>query len=217
MSAGGFDKWLAIAWLPQNDGQPYHVSEGDSGGPTAWGITWGTFVAWRKAHGQKTPFLSDLQAATKDELSLILRTWFWNAVQGDVLPLGLDLMVAEGAMLSGSGTAARVLQGVLGVTADGAIGPQTLGAAGAADPTANVTAFCDAYVAHVNALADAATFRGGWDRRIDDDRVTALGWLGGADVPQDSAWQPVNAGATTVNALDTADGLNDAELQDLAG
>jgi lysozyme family protein len=52
---------------------------------------------------------------------------YWMPIQAPLLPAGLDLSLFDDAWNTGVETAARKLQGVLGTTQDGAIGPVTLG------------------------------------------------------------------------------------------
>jgi lysozyme family protein len=53
---------------------------------------------------------------------------------GNSLFPGLDLMVFDHGVVAGESTSAMNLQEVLRVTADGWIGPQTIGATGNYDP-----------------------------------------------------------------------------------
>ncbi len=177
MSEPGFQRCLAVAWGPENDGQPLHTTRGDAGGATSWGVTYALFAAWRLAHHQPYPSVSDFAAASKDELTNIIRTWIWLPVRGDSLPVGPDLMLFEMAFMSGPGTAARVLQGVLGVRVDGAIGDITLAAVGAYKPIVLIELLTTAYLQHVNRLGTAPLFGDGWDRRIEADEATAQGWI----------------------------------------
>jgi lysozyme family protein len=177
VSEAGFQRCLAVAWLPQNDGQPLHTTSGDPGGATNWGVTYALFAAWRLAHHMPYPSVSDFAAATKDEMANIIRAWIWLPVHGDSLPVGPDLMLFEMALMSGPGTAARVLQGVLGVPADGAIGDITLAAVGAYKPIVLIELLTTAYLRHVNGLSTAPLFGDGWDRRIEADEATAQSWI----------------------------------------
>lgn len=122
------DNWnraLKFVWLPQNDGQPFHVTPGDPGGGTAWGVTETT---WLHAidMGLVEPGL--LAEASIQDLAKILHVFYWNACQCDALPDGVDIVVFDIAMLSGPGRAARILQHCVGVKEDGHVGPITLAA-----------------------------------------------------------------------------------------
>lgn len=92
----------------------------DPGGATNMGITRRTLAAWR-GHPVSVQDVRDL---TKSEAMAIYKAHYWDAVQGDRLPRGLDYAVYDYAVNSGPGRAARDLQRCLGVTVDGIIGAQ---------------------------------------------------------------------------------------------
>lgn len=96
----------------------------DPGGATNHGITLATLSHWR---GQ-TCTVDDVRNLGQDEATTIYRASYWNVVAGDELPAGLDLIVFDCAVNQGPGTAARILQTVVGVPVDGQIGPATLAA-----------------------------------------------------------------------------------------
>ena len=54
---------------------------------------------------------------------------YWQKLSCDQLPNGLDLLVFDAAANEGPTLAARMLQTVLKVTEDGAVGPSTIKAA----------------------------------------------------------------------------------------
>lgn len=198
MTQSAYDRCLAIAWEPSNDGQPLHLTTGDPN-PTAWGVIFSNFVAWRLQHGLARPSLTDFSHATQAELSSIIRAWIWNAVQGDEMAEGLNLVVFEAAFMSGPGHAVRPLQTVLGVTDDGDLGAETMAALrGAHDVCDLIQRYVSGYMAYVNGIETAPRFAGGWDRRITDDQRTALGWAGGT------------APVVAVAAADSGDPVGDA-------
>jgi lysozyme family protein len=178
VSEAGFLRCLnGATWRPENDGQPYHVTPGDAGGATAWGVTFATFAAWRRLNGYPWPVLRDLETAPVSELQEVIHAVAWCPVKGDALPVGVDLLAFEAAVMSGAGRAARVLQGCVGAAQDGVLGPVSMGLIAAADPVQLVDAFAQAYRAFVDGLGSAPRFAGGWDRRIAEDAALAAGWL----------------------------------------
>ena len=79
----------------------------------------------------------DIRALTRDEAIAIYRRDFWDALHLDFLPAPLAAMLFEGAVNQGPGSAKgfiRALQGLLGVPADGVIGPLTGQACRGHDP-----------------------------------------------------------------------------------
>ncbi len=177
MSIPGFDRCLAVTWQPDNDGQPFHTTRGDAGGATAWAVTFAIYAAWERAHGRPWPTVAQFRQATQADLSTILHAWFWLPVQGDVLPAGIDLMAFECCILSGQGTAVDLLQTVACVKVDGRLGPITLAAIAAMDPTAFVDSFAAVYEARLRDMHGAAEFDAGWSRRLLADAALARQWI----------------------------------------
>ncbi len=65
IAADRFPACLEFTWRTDEDGQPQHVTPGDSGGPTACGVTLETYAGYRKAHRFLHTAASDLKAATQ--------------------------------------------------------------------------------------------------------------------------------------------------------
>jgi predicted peptidoglycan binding protein len=78
----------------------------------------------------------------------------------DDLPPGVDYIVFDYGVNSGIGRSGKVLQRLLGVPVDGVIGPQTLAAAKAADPSKLVDALCDERLAFLKSLKTWPVFAG---------------------------------------------------------
>jgi lysozyme family protein len=167
-----FDEALAFAWLPQNDGQPWHVSRGDAGGATAWGVTTATWEAWGHLHSN--PY--GLARASKADLADLLCAWFWKPA-GAGLPSGIDLIVFDFGITSGPARSVRFLQAALDLVQDGDIGPVTRAAAAAFDQPTLCQRLHDRQAAFYRADVQAAQFPG-WFRRNDDRLAAALRAIG---------------------------------------
>lgn len=89
----------------------------DPGGLTKYGIS-------QKAY----PDL-DIAGLTREQAGLIYLRDYWNACRCDELPWPLRLPVFDAAVNQGQGTAAKILQGLVGVAKDGVIGAKTIAAA----------------------------------------------------------------------------------------
>jgi lysozyme family protein len=125
MTAKNFPIYYDFIEAPDNDGQPFHITEGDPGGATVYG--W-TYVMWERVaplHGIEDVSLDAFKAQTKATLEPLTRAQYWNMVQADRMSPGIDLFWAD--FQFGSGGATKVLQTALGVKADGVVGPATLG------------------------------------------------------------------------------------------
>ena len=73
---------------------------------------------------------------TREEAREIYRANYWNAMQCEELPKGVDLMVFHFGVNAGPSTAVRMLQGCVGTKPDGAVGQFTLRAVRASDTRA---------------------------------------------------------------------------------
>ena len=135
----------------------------DPGGMTNLGVTKRVWEEWTG----KPATEQDMRGLTVDMVAPLYKKRFWDAVRGDDLPSGVDLCVFDCAVNAGVGRASRFLQQVVGVTADGAIGPRTLAAVTAMPADEIVEKFCDLREAHYKSLSTFATFGKGWMRRLD--------------------------------------------------
>ena len=97
----------------------------DRGGTTNHGVTQKTYDTFRRNAGLS---LRSVKLITSDEVRGVYRTMYWNVAKCGVLPPPLDLYVFDFAVNSGPGRAVKTLQGLLGVAADGDIGPVTIAA-----------------------------------------------------------------------------------------
>lgn len=166
MAVSNFDACLKFT-LQYEGGYVFHKK--DPGGETNLGITKRVLEGWR-GRGVSS---AEMKALTRMEAGMIYRANYWNAVGGDLLPAGIDLVVWDYGVNSGPSRGIKALQKALGVKVDGHIGPATKSAAKAADPRAIVNAVCDERRRFVRGLNTYSTFGKGWERRI--AAVRALG------------------------------------------
>lgn len=143
----------------------------DPGGATNRGITLATLADWRGSPVTK----AEVQALSEKEAREIYRAKYWNAVQGDALPAGVDLAVFDFAVNSGPGRAVRSLQWQLGIPADGAIGPVTLAAVRRVNAARLAGDLCRARLAWLRGLPTWDAFGKGWTARVVDVERAALG------------------------------------------
>jgi lysozyme family protein len=162
-----FQKALA-AVLVHEGGWSDHPA--DPGGATMKGVTLANFRRYVKADATK----SDLRKITDEQLAMVYRRFFWDAVAGAVLPDGVDYAVFDFAVNSGPKRAAEYLQRVVGATPDGKIGPATLKAVGTVSKNAVIGGLCDARMAFLQRLGTWPTFGKGWTRRVEGVRTLAL-------------------------------------------
>lgn len=161
-----FDKALSHV-LEHEGGWSNHPL--DKGGATNRGVTQAVYDAYRKTRGkagQSVKFITD------EEVNAIYKFQYWDRVQGDLLPAGLDYAVFDFAVNSGVGRASKYLQAVLGVAQDGQIGARTLAAI--TNPSNAINALCDRRMSFLRNLRTFLTFGKGWTRRVTDVRKHAL-------------------------------------------
>ena len=163
----------------------YADHPGDPGGATNMGITRKTLARWRKVSPWWKLPKAEVKALGRDEAARVYDASYWQRVHGAELPAGLDLALFDYAVNSGPVRAIKALQAELRVTADGWIGPLTLGALkariAAAGVAGLVTALCDGRMSFLQRLATFAVFGRGWSRRVAAIRAAALAMAG--DLP----------------------------------
>jgi lysozyme family protein len=110
-----------------------------TGGAVGSGDCLGTFEGISAAFLWSLPpadpyYRRDPGALTPDDVPLIYKPHFWDAVQGDHLPPAVAGLAFDMAVNQGQSWAPRALQSAVGVSTDGVLGPKTMAAAKAADP-----------------------------------------------------------------------------------
>jgi len=114
----------------------------------------------------------EIASITRAEAKAIFKAQYWDRVQGDALPSGLDYAVADFAYNSGEANAVKPLQRLLGVRVDGALGPVTL-AALKRMPFGIIDEYCDARLAFLKTTYGWPKYGKGWTKRVEDVRAAA--------------------------------------------
>jgi uncharacterized protein (TIGR02594 family) len=141
---------------------------------------------WRNTH----PGLpADVFDAPDSEIKAIYKANYWNPLYCDNLPNGVDLCVFDDGVLSGIGTSAKRLQGLVGADQDSEVGPLTIAAAAAQDPVSLVGRLCDARQAYYDGLVAKNPGRNkqyihGWTNRVVIIRTAALALAAEAPRPK---------------------------------
>jgi lysozyme family protein len=115
----------------------------------------------------------DIKNLTKAQAIDIYRRDYWNAVKGDELPYGVDLVVFDAAVNSGVNRGARWVQRAASVAQDGRIGPLTLAALRTADPHTIIDRALDLRFAAMKTYATWPVHKNGWTKRIKAVREAA--------------------------------------------
>ena len=145
----------------------------DPGGETNLGVTKRVYEEWG---GTK-----EMKDLTVEDVEPIYKKNYWDKIKGDDLPDGLALCVFDFGVNAGPGRAAKFLQKLLGVTQDGGIGPQTLGALQSAigeDKVTQTREMIEKYQSmrqeYYEGLSTFDTFGKGWTRRVEETTHEAI-------------------------------------------
>ena len=170
---GNFEQCLE--WLLKHEGG--FVNHPDApGGITNKGITLNTYSRWLSE-------VMDIDAELNEDtmrnipdahVEQIYRQEYWNRVNGNDLPSGVDWAVFDWAVNSGTGRAARMVQRCVGVNADGAIGPLTLAAVRGHGDTRLIEQLTQRRQAFYERLKTFEHFGKGWTRRNEETKEQAF-------------------------------------------
>ena len=142
----------------------------DPGGATNWGCTQ---AVWEGYIGHKVS-IDDMKALTKEDVKPLYKKRYWDAIHGDAIPSGLDYCLFDCAINSGVNRSAKIIQEIVGVFADGAIGNNTVSAITQLNPITAINEFCDKRQAFLESLKTFPVFGKGWSKRVSEVRTRAL-------------------------------------------
>lgn len=138
------------------------VSEGgyvndprDPGGETKYGIS-------KKAYPNE-----DIKNMTQERAIYLFKRDYWDKCKCDNMPDALSIVVSDCAYNSGTTRANKILQECLGVTADGIIGPKTLGAIEKQDLQKLLWKYHDNRLNFLKSLSTWEVYGKGWKDRVD--------------------------------------------------
>ena len=134
----------------------------DPGGMTNLGVTKKVWEEWVGRESSE----KEMKSLKKVNVYFLYKRKYWDKVSGDNLPAGVDQAVFDFAVNSGPGRSAKMLQRVLKVTEDGAIGPQTLAKAASVDGKKLIADYNSERLAFLRSLSTWDTFGRGWERRV---------------------------------------------------
>ncbi len=159
----------------------------DPGGATKYGITHKTLAAHRGVSGVSP---AEVKALTKQEATVIYQRSYWTQSGGDLLPVGIDFMTFDYGVNSGPAQAVKSLQRVVGVTADGIVGGQTVAAVKGYKGDL-IGVYAAERLRFMKSLKTWGTFGRGWQKRVMNVEAQARQLTQGSvldtDVPEVSA------------------------------
>jgi lysozyme family protein len=162
-----FDKSLA-AVLVHEGGFSNHSQ--DPGGMTNLGCT---KAVWEEHCGHPVDEKA-MRALTPADVGPLYKRKYWDKIEGDELPSGVDYVVFDAAINSGPGRAAKWLQACVGVEPDGGIGPKTLAAVQSFNPKQLIEDYTKRRLSFLMDLPTWDTFGKGWTKRVLEVEATAL-------------------------------------------
>lgn len=207
-----FEKSLAVV-LKYEGGYSNHPR--DPGGVTLEGIIQRVYDGYRKRKGRPTrPLTRDMRGRPDwiAERNEIYRSQYWDAVRGDALPAGVDLLLFDSAVNSGPFQGAKWLQRELRLNdVDGHIGEGTLAAANDnADHDLLIAGVAARRLGMLQHLSTWDAFGKGWSARVGNVKTIAQAWATGSVGPDPIAVDQ-QGGAAKAYASDVAQPLLDAQ------
>ena len=138
----------------------------DPGGETNLGVTKRVYEKWG---GTK-----DMKDLTVEDVAPIYKKEYWDRCKCDDLESGVDWVVFDWAVNSGTGRSAKAIQKICGAAQDGAIGPKTLALIGTQNTQYVIEEFGKIRQDFYESLKTFDTFGKGWTRRNKETTEKAL-------------------------------------------
>lgn len=156
----------------------YTNDPNDKGGPTNFGITIADYKKYINANGTA----EDVKNMTVEQAKNIYKTRYWDSIDGDNLPSGVDYCVFDYGVNSGPSRALKVKNQFKDVT----------------DPVDLINKICDErlrFMHNIRGGKDWAVFGKGWQRRVDGVRANSIKLTKGTSSSTVAAGTVVAAGA----------------------
>ena len=142
----------------------------DLGGATNKGVTIGTFEGFCERKGRPKPTVQDLKNISEADWKEIIKTLYWDRWKADgINSQAVANIIVDWVWASGVHGIKRP-QKLLGVAADGLVGPKTIAAINAADPRKLFDAIKTDRAKFIDEICKARPknekYRKGWMNRI---------------------------------------------------
>jgi|TARA_R100001163_G_C5060080_1_gene196833 lysozyme family protein len=138
----------------------------DPGGETNLGVTKRVYEKWG---GTK-----DMKDLTVEDVAPIYKKNYWDKCKCNDLESGIDWVVFDWAVNSGTGRASKAIQKICGAMQDGAIGPKTLALIKTQDTEYVIEEFGKIRQNFYESLKTFDTFGKGWTRRNKETTEKAI-------------------------------------------
>ncbi|UJW87945.1 glycoside hydrolase family 108 protein [Devosia sp. SL43] len=174
MAKGNFPACLADVLVHEGG---YTNNPKDPGNWTGGKVGSGTLKGTKKGIAAASYPALDIKNLSDAKIAELYEANYWRKIRGDDLPSGVDLSTMDYGVNSGPSRSAKELQRVVGVEADGRIGPVTILAVKAADPRVVIKGHCGRRMSFLRGLAIWNTFGRGWSTRVANVEAKALSWV----------------------------------------
>lgn len=144
--------------------------EKDTGGMTNLGIT---KTAWEEYAGRESSE-DEMRAIDKSSAEKFYKKMYWDKMQGDKLPAGIDYCIFDASVNSGVSKASKWAQQCVGANIDGIIGVKTLNKLIYCWPSQTINVFCNIRLIFLKSLNNWETFGKGWERRVKEVNAHSL-------------------------------------------
>ena len=164
-----FDTCLALL-LEHEGGFVNHPQ--DLGGMTNLGVTARVWEEWLGRPVSE----KEMRALTPLMVKPLYKRKYWDACRADELVSGVDYVVFDVAVNSGTGRAIKILQDCVGATVDGGFGPATMALVkkASSEPNRIIELYCTKRLEFLQSLRTFETFGKGWSRRVAEVKEKAL-------------------------------------------
>jgi len=144
----------------------------DPGGMTNLGVTARVWEEWLGRPVSE----KEMRNLTPTMVAPLYKRKYWDACRADELVSGVDYVVFDVAVNSGTGRAIKILQGCVGATPDGGFGPITMALVKKAshEPNKIIELYCAKRLEFLQSLRTFETFGKGWSRRVAEVKEKAL-------------------------------------------
>ena len=166
-----FDDCLAFT-LKSEGG--FSDNPADPGGATNFGVTLSTLQAYLK----RPCTVNDVRNITPETVKGVYQMYYWDRMNCDNLPHGIDLMVFDFGVNTGCVRSVKILQDVVGSSVDGQMGPYTLHATQASPLIGTILHLAESQAAYYKSLSTFSTFGKGWLNRTQLRKEAALAAAG---------------------------------------
>lgn len=144
----------------------FTLNKADAGNWTGGKIGSGVLKGTKYGIAANTYPNEDIKNLTLERAKFLYKRDFWDKAKCDQLPDGLRFHVFDVSVNSGVSRGVKTLQQALGVTADGVIGNQTIGASKSQKSEEVLLRFYSFRIAFYTSLDSFKTFGKGWMNRV---------------------------------------------------